>query len=329
MFTPKTGQILTEEDKTRINAIDWIIYDSVQRFKLLEYANLTMRHFLLDRQNFEATKSIYTKIPKDTLNVILTQYNFNATSANASIETNFQQMIDNLPSSVTNTIKEYLCFKEYIEAVNVYNDWFDFFHKEKPVKPAPKFDLEQAQLNQQQSGLDKSNIFAERIAYDYQLKQYEDLMNRWSSKARIYCDKARSKFLALLKFPFGGWMVDVVRKDEEEEDNEEDEGEMTDMNGDSMMQTCVDPAKNEARIRRVQMKALGKLYLPNVCFVLTDMLTKMNMNKDLIRLSDLIASENYKLYRLFEKKQWRCLISKIADASICLLDEGGDYLGYN
>lgn len=84
------------------------------------------------------------------------------------------------------------------------------------MKPVPKFDLDQAQLNQQQSGLDQSNVFAERIAYDYQLKQYEDLLGRWSSKAKIYCDKARSKFMSLLKFPFGGWMVDTVDPEADE-----------------------------------------------------------------------------------------------------------------
>ena len=117
---------------------------------------------------------------------------------------------------MTSTIKEYLCFKEYIEAVNVYNEWFEFFHRERPVRPVAKFDLEQAQLNQQQSGLDQTNIFAERIAFDYQLKQYEDLLGRWSSKAKIYCDKARSKFMSLLKFPFGGWIVDIVDPDADE-----------------------------------------------------------------------------------------------------------------
>ena len=79
-------------------------------------------------------------------------------------------------------------FIVFKEAVNIYNNWFDFFHKEKPIKPLPKFDLDQAMFNQQQSGLDQSNVFAERIAYDYQLKQYEDLLVRWNSKARIICD---------------------------------------------------------------------------------------------------------------------------------------------
>lgn len=36
LFTFKTGQTLTDEDRTKINAIDWIVYDSVQRFKVIE-----------------------------------------------------------------------------------------------------------------------------------------------------------------------------------------------------------------------------------------------------------------------------------------------------
>lgn len=103
--------------------------------------------------------------------------------------------------------------------------------------------------------------------------------------------------------------------------------EIDELDGDSLMQPA--ETKNEGQIRRLQMKALRKMYLPNVCFVLTDMLSKMKFNKDLIKISDLIASENYMLYVLFEAKQMKCLISKVADASICLLDEGGDYLGYN
>lgn len=102
---------------------------------------------------------------------------------------------------------------------------------------------------------------------------------------------------------------------------------MEELDGDSMMQPI--DTKNDAQARRSQMKALGKLYLPNVCFVLVDMLSKMNLNKDLIKMSDLVASENYKLYMLFEAKQLKCLVSKISDASISLLDEGGDFLGYN
>ncbi len=117
IFLFKTGQTLTDEDKTKINALDWIVYDTMQRFKLLEYANQTMRYFLLERQSFEAIKLLFAKIPHDTTTIILSQYNFNNSLLNqssANIENYFQQVIDNLPINVANQIKEYLCFKEYI-----------------------------------------------------------------------------------------------------------------------------------------------------------------------------------------------------------------------
>lgn len=356
LFNKKTNQILTEEDKTKINAIDWIVYDPLQRFKLLEYANLTMRYFLLQRQNFEATYATYSKIPQDTLNCIMQQYNFNSSSLSQqgfNVESNIQNMIENLPLNVTNTIKEYIGFKEYIEAVNIYNDWFEYFHREKPVKPLPKFDIDLAQQNQPAAnGIDQSNVFAERIAYDYQLKQYEDLLARWNSKAKIYCDKAKVKFTSLLKFPFRGWMMDVKPfetddnisddEDEEEEDDdveeENDEGSDSEMridhetDGDSVMLPAKSVRKkttiNETKKRRAQLKSLRQLYLPNVCFVLVDMFSKMKLSKDLIRVSDLIASEQYKLYALFDAKQLKCFLNKVSDASITLLDEAEDFLGY-
>jgi hypothetical protein len=109
-------QQLNEEDYSKINAIDWIIYDTAQRLKLLEYANQSMRYFLLDRQNFEATKIVYSKIPNDTLAIILAEYNFNQTSnkSSGSFDLNLQNFVENLPRNVANVIKEYLCFKEYI-----------------------------------------------------------------------------------------------------------------------------------------------------------------------------------------------------------------------
>lgn len=113
-LTSKTSQILNDEDKTKINALDWIAYDPSQRFKLLEYANLTMRYFLLERQNLDATKTIYSKIPNDTITIVLSQYNYQLNQSIATVESNLQQIIDNLPINVSNSIKEYLCFKEYI-----------------------------------------------------------------------------------------------------------------------------------------------------------------------------------------------------------------------
>ena len=210
------------------------------------------------------------------------------------------------------------------ESVNLYNDWFDYYHKERPAKPDSDKPL-----------ADKGNIFAERIANDYQLKQYKDLLDRWNSKSKMYCDKVKCKFISLLKFPFGGWMSEIVDgpngANEEEEDDENNDTEMNiDENDDvTMITNSNDDSKNNSKKRLAEMKSLRKFYLPNVCFVLVDMFCKMNMNKDLIRLSDLIACENYKIYKLFDQKQLKVFLNKVCDASILLLDENGDYLGYN
>ena len=59
------------------------------------------------------------------------------------------------------------------------------------------------------------------MAYDYQLKQYDDLSARWYSKAFLFSEKVKTKFFSVLKFPFGGWMCEI--KDFNSIDTIEDE----------------------------------------------------------------------------------------------------------
>lgn len=176
------------------------------------------------------------------------------------------------------------------------------------------------------------------MSFDFQLKQYEDLSTRWYSKALFYSEKVKAKFYLVLKFPYGGWMADIKTMDdllEDEGNSSEDENNMeeTNMNiedeDSEMRQETSANKKLEKNKRKNQMIGLKKLYLPNICFILLDLFNKMNLNKELIQLSDLIASENYKIYDLFDNQQLRCLLNKIADSSINLLDANADYLGYN
>jgi hypothetical protein len=186
------------------------------------------------------------------------------------------------------------------------------------------------------------------MAFDYQMKQYEDSMSRWYSKALMYQEKVKAKFFGVLKFPFGGWMVDIDRNpdfqieeediDRDDVDDDDDDVELID--DDDQMSEEDNEQENDMKVgktkqrklknqRKKCLQNLRKIYLPNICFVLLDMLSKMNLNKELIRLSDLVASDNYKLYTLFENQQLKTLLNKISDASINLLDSNLDYLGYN
>ena len=121
----------------------------------------------------------------------------------------------------------------------------------------------------------------------------------------MYQEKVKAKFFGVLKFPFGGWMVDVDRNaefqidDEGENDDEliDDEDQMSDEDNEQQDGTKISSTKQRKldNQRRKCLQNMRKIYLPNICFVLLDMLSKMNLNKELIRLSDLVASDNYKL----------------------------------
>jgi hypothetical protein len=173
---------------------------------------------------------------------------------------------------------------------------------------------------------------------EYEMKQYESQLNRWMSRATLLSEKSRVKFFSVLRFPMGGWMKDFETDSDETDDMEEEDeaNEEQQHHQNAMMNPNDDNSNNSentkkmsAQLRVAQLNELRKFYLPNICFVLIDMLNKMSHHKELLRLADLVASEHYKLYVLFEKKQMRSFLNKITNSSINLLDSNSDYLGYN
>lgn len=168
------------------------------------------------------------------------------------------------------------------------------------------------------------------MTYEYQLKQYDDLTTRWYSKALLYCEKVRAKFFAILKFPFGGWMNDMKSNSVDLSNDDEDCSRLSDEEKMLEDQICCDENQlKKVTKRKQQLKALQKIYLPNICFVLLDMLSKMNLDKELIKITDLIASNMYKLNELFGNEQLKCFLNKIAESSINLVDSNSDNFGYN
>ena len=52
---------MTPEDKVRINAIDWLLFDEKQRPEAVRQANCLMRSFLLARKVTSA-KELFSKV---------------------------------------------------------------------------------------------------------------------------------------------------------------------------------------------------------------------------------------------------------------------------
>lgn len=184
--------------------------------------------------------------------------------------------------------------------MSTFNEWFDN-HNKRPQKTTTDLQV---------------SSFSDRITQDFHQKQFESLVAQWEFKSKTLCDKALRKFMNVLTFPNGGWMIDQTDNDEEHNTSDEFESDRS------------KEARQEDKHRHKQMETLRKLFIPYVCFVLCEMLYKMNQHKEVIRLSDIIASEHYKLFELFDPNQLRNLLNKFTDSSIQLVDSKYDIFGY-
>jgi len=191
--------------------------------------------------------------------------------------------------------------------MNCFNKWIEFFNQ-KPNK-----------LNHSETSF--AGSFADRMANDYQQKHFDDTISKWNTKALQCCNEAKEKFFNILTFPSGGWMIDMFDEKEMKEDENDDEMNCSNSSNES--------AKREDSVRLNQMVAIRKLYIPYICIILCEMFSKMGLDKELIEISDIVASERYKLYDLFDLSQMKSLLNKIALASVQLLENNKfDFLGY-
>ena len=195
--------------------------------------------------------------------------------------------------------------------MNCFNKWIEFFNQ-KPSKSTE---------NQNEIF---AGSFADRMANDYQQKQFDDTISKWNTKALQYCNEAKEKFFNILTFPTGGWMIDMFDiKENDEMDNNDVDDTMNCSNSSN------ESTKREDDVRLNQMIAIRKLYIPYICIILCEMFSKMGLDKELIQISDIVASEFYKLYDLFYLSQMKSLLNKIALASVQLLENNKfDFLGY-
>lgn len=68
------------------------------------------------------------------------------------------------PSTASSSIREYLCYSQYLEAQESFADWFSRFHHGKP---------------QPLGELPKHATFTEKVAYDHKKAQHNAELERW------------------------------------------------------------------------------------------------------------------------------------------------------
>lgn len=150
----------------------------------------------------------------------------------------------------------------------------------------------------QQPTLAPQARFTQKVAHEMREKDYQMEYENWSGRLDALTEDVKERIYNVLLFVDGGWMVDV-REDMEE-----------------------DPERGH------QMALLRRLCLPMMSFLLQTVLQRTGRHQESLRLADIIASEQHRLYEVFSKDELRKFLQKMRESSLLLLDKGLDPLGY-
>jgi len=182
---------VTEEDKSKIEAIDWLVFTEAHRGEALRQANAIMRSFIAVKKHL-AARQAFEKLPPDSIEVIYRQWHVKMGSDEGT----------DLPPADSNAIREYMCMKAYLDAVESFNDWFSLYHQGQPVKPA---------------GLESVASFTDRVALEHKMKQYSLEHERWRHNLLTQTRATRDRLYNVLLFADGGWLVDTIEDPEAHE----------------------------------------------------------------------------------------------------------------
>ncbi|XP_056604579.1 nuclear pore complex protein Nup107 [Triplophysa dalaica] len=140
--------------------------------------------------------------------------------------------------------------------------------------------------------------FTEKVAHEMKEAEYNMEYENWQGRLGALTEDVKERIYNVLLFVDGGWMVDV--REDADEDSE----------------------------RGHQMTLLRRLCLPMMSFILLTVLQRTERHQESLRLADIIASDQHKLYEVFSKEELQKFLQKMRESSLLLLDKGLDPLGY-
>eukprot|EP00050_Salpingoeca_kvevrii_P011245 m.13888 g.13888 ORF g.13888 m.13888 type:complete len:930 (+) comp3329_c0_seq2:3-2792(+) len=172
------GNQLSESDRQKIEAIDWLVFDPAQRAEALIQSNAVMRSFLVARKT-EAATEVFTKIPSDSIAVV-------------NEEWRREHGTRPLAPCIANAIKEYLCIQLYLDSQNAFNVWSLTVNNMRPIPP--------------EDG--PVGSYRDEIASGLSQERYENECRRWQANVERHSETAISKLWNVLLFP-NGWLEDT------------------------------------------------------------------------------------------------------------------------
>ncbi|CAH8554149.1 unnamed protein product [Schistosoma guineensis] len=322
---------LTDLDKQRIIAMDWLFYNPDQRGEALCLANSLLRVFIA-MHSFKAAQQVLSKLPVGTLE-------------HAKI------ICEKLgsPDWLVNTIREHECLTLYLESRDAFADWYQQVHTNRPVQP---------------SSLTNNNNFmhttygprglAQRLAIEESKKEYLARLERWRHDTRLDTEAAAEKLLALLTYPHPGWLVDIEQR-QQQQLNMDSNDRLTltteihhdklidrkfedDKGGEIHGNNCETLSMNKNDLfdeldenpasRQLQMNVLRETCITETVFLIVRLYQTAGLHQKCIELSNLIVDNEYGLFKLFSGPQLQNLLHHISESIQYLIDNEQDPLGY-
>ncbi|XKL69259.1 hypothetical protein PGB90_007028 [Kerria lacca] len=175
---------ITKDDEKKINVLDLIMHYAHQRDEALWETNALIRYFLSQR-NLQAANHAFCKIPDNSVKIILQKLEID--------ENLLQTQPELVPAKIFAAIREYFCYKVYLNAEVRFADWFHSFHKLEPMRPQKLSDDVQ---------------FTQKVTYEHQINQYNAEYEKWRSSVEEQTKIVKSHLYNVLLFPDGGWLVE-------------------------------------------------------------------------------------------------------------------------
>lgn len=194
--------------------------------------------------------------------------------------------------NTSNTLREHLCLKAYLEAINGYASWYRQHIGGRPKSPEP--------LSQEYSFTDK--VHHEQIKAQIKLQQ-----EQWAVTSFHQARHTKELLYNVLLFP-QGWLID-----------------------DNITNESSSSTVEEYKDRDKQLLSLRKLCVPEIVLLLLKVLQSGSVEGHIeaIGLSEILAAENRKLYSLFSKHKLREVLHKIGESSLCVLENNTDPWGFS
>lgn len=217
------------------------------------------------------------------------------TDAALSCVVNVNRMFPEFLSKIsTNSaeLREHLCLKAYLEALEGFATWYRHFISGQPKDVEP---------------LASDASFSDKVLHEQRCEQVEQQKARWLNAVSHQAKHTKNLLYNVLLFP-GGWLQDENDSTTSQKFNEDEKQERT-----------------------KQLETLRRLCIPEIVILILKILQSnedIENHKEAVKLSNLIAGENRCLYKAFTKSKLMEVLERIKESSLLLIEKGRDMFGY-